>query len=189
LPIKQSLDMKLIFIQLILTVFFLLSCKKSEIQDRCEKCFTSNATCEKAGGVIEWTINSENKVITDGFFEANINAGDGEVQHYFKFLGEFKSCILEDIGGSTTSKKEKFGVGEYTFFLVTVSFKDFCGKDSGFGGGGSGGLVFSGVLKVSAYNGKNAEGSFKITNQTGGATQCMPDKWVVEGSFKDVPVY
>jgi len=178
--------MKSIFFYVTICVYFLFlaSCGKAEEKNKCDECVIKLYNCGSEGGEVRWTVNGKNEVVSAGYFTANQGSWGfpPQTQQYFNFAGDFSLCDA-DISGSTASSDKVFSVGSFRWYIPTARFKDFCGKSVSIGGGQNG------FLEITSYDGLKASGKFYMHQKTGGATQCKPDEWEIEGSFKDIPVY
>lgn len=176
---------KYLYLSIVFISFLLFnSCGKNESNKKCDDCVVTIYECDKEGGEVRWKVNGKNEVSSGGYFFANQGEtlSPPETQHILKFAGNLEHCF-PDINGSTNRSALKFGKGEFSFYIISVNFKDFCGEDSGIGGS------LKGKLIITSYDGFNAGGTFNMEQTTGGATQCKPDLWTVVGTFKNVPVY
>ena len=138
--------------------------------------------CERAGGEIKWVVNGKNEVKSSGYFTANSGSVNNK-QQLFDFAGEFLDCF-GDFTGSTRSTDQSFGVGRFRFYVASLETKDYCDKQTSIVS-----TNFEDYIEITEYDGKKANGNFRLTERTGGATQCKPDEWVVIGSFSNIPVY
>jgi len=166
----------------LLSLFTVGSCNKDNLKSKCEECLYSNYDCERAGGEIKWKVNGKSEVRSSGYFKANIGSVNSKQQH-FDFGGEFLDCF-GDFTGSTKSSDESFGVGIFRFYIGNLKTRDFCEKSKSIIS-----TNFQDFMEITKYDGKNASGNFRLTERTGGATQCMPDEWIVVGTFSNIPVY
>lgn len=162
-----------------------LSCNKDNTQDKCEDCVIKTYECEKEGGEIRWKTNGEQEVVSSGYFYAN-QGGINETQQVFNFAGNLYLCSA-DFEGSTRLSTKKFGVGVFSYYTASVEIKDFCGERASVSA--SSFTSSSDYIEITKFDGKKADGKFFISQITGGATQCKPDRWMVEGMFKEIPVY
>ena len=157
----------------------MLSCDKDKNKTKCGDCSTVSYNCNKEGGVIKWTLDDKDEKISGGYITANQNDING-FQHSISISGKFKN-YSEDIFGITKPNTSEFGIGLYEFNSISAKVEDDCNSQLVIGD--------QGIIEIKNFDGKNASGTFQILDITSVVTHCMPDWWLIKGTFSNVPVY